>query len=55
MNKVYKNALEAIDGITDNQTIMFGGFGLCGIPENTISELVKSKIKAWYVFQIIVV
>ncbi len=45
MNKVYKNALEAIDGITDNQTIMFGGFGLCGIPENTISELVKSKIK----------
>jgi len=45
MNKVYKNALEAIDGIKDNMTIMFGGFGLCGIPENTISELVKSKVK----------
>jgi 3-oxoacid CoA-transferase subunit A len=45
MNKVYKNAFEAIDGICDNMTIMFGGFGLCGIPENTISELVKSKVK----------
>lgn len=45
MNKVYKNALEAIEGIRDNMTIMFGGFGLCGIPENTIKELVKSKIK----------
>jgi 3-oxoacid CoA-transferase A subunit len=45
MNKVYKNAREAIDGICDNSAIMFGGFGLCGIPENTISELVKSNIK----------
>lgn len=45
MNKVYKNAYEAINGICDNMTIMFGGFGLCGIPENTIRELVKSKLK----------
>jgi 3-oxoacid CoA-transferase subunit A len=45
MNKVYKNAFEAIDGVCDDMTIMVGGFGLCGIPENTISELVKSKVK----------
>jgi len=33
MNKVVKNAYEAIEGIRDNSTIMFGGFGLCGIPK----------------------
>lgn len=32
---------EAMNGITDNMTIMLGGFGLCGIPENSIAELVK--------------
>ena len=32
---------EALSGITDNMTIMLGGFGLCGIPENSIAELVK--------------
>lgn len=32
---------EALNGITDNMTIMLGGFGLCGIPENSIAELVK--------------
>ncbi|MCI0473786.1 MAG: succinyl-CoA--3-ketoacid-CoA transferase, partial [Ignavibacteria bacterium] len=36
MNKTVKNAKEAIEGISDNMTVMFGGFGLCGIPENTI-------------------
>ena len=45
MNKVVKNSLEAIKGIRDNMTIMFGGFGLCGIPENTIRELSKTSIK----------
>jgi 3-oxoacid CoA-transferase subunit A len=40
MNKVYKNATEAVDGVTDNMTLMVGGFGLCGIPENSISALV---------------
>jgi 3-oxoacid CoA-transferase subunit A len=45
MNKVVKNADEAIRGIKDNMTLMLGGFGLCGIPENCISSLVKSGVK----------
>ncbi len=45
MNKVVSNAYEAIKGIEDNMTVMFGGFGLCGIPENTIMELSKTNIK----------
>ena len=45
MKKVVKNASEAIEGIKSGMTIMFGGFGLCGIPENTIRELSKSDIK----------
>jgi 3-oxoacid CoA-transferase subunit A len=45
MNKEVKNAREAIVGIKDNMTVMFGGFGLCGIPENTIRELAKTSIK----------
>lgn len=43
MNKVVKNAEEAIKGITSNMTVMFGGFGLCGIPENVIRVLAKKK------------
>jgi len=45
MNKVVKNADEAIQGIRDGMTIMLGGFGLCGIPENSISSIVKARIK----------
>src|ERR1700719_3864174 len=45
IDKVVKDAEEAIKGITDNMTIMLGGFGLCGIPENCIAELVKSGHK----------
>jgi 3-oxoacid CoA-transferase subunit A len=41
MNKVYKNAEQTIFDVEDNSTIMLGGFGLCGIPENLISALVK--------------
>ena len=44
MNKVVSNANEAIQGISDNMTIMLGGFGLCGIPENCISALVKMGV-----------
>ena len=33
MNKVYATASDAIAGISDNMTLMLGGFGLCGIPE----------------------
>ncbi len=35
---------EALHGITNNTTIMLGGFGLCGIPENSIAELVKMNV-----------
>ena len=45
MNKTVKNAQEAIEGIKDNMTVMFGGFGLCGIPENSISALSKTNVK----------
>ncbi len=45
MNKVVKNAKEALAGIQDSMTIMLGGFGLCGIPENCISEMVDLGIK----------
>jgi 3-oxoacid CoA-transferase subunit A len=45
MNKVVKNAEEAIKDIQDNAVLMLGGFGLCGIPENTIAALVKKGVK----------
>lgn len=45
MNKVYQNAEEAIHDIKDNQTLMLGGFGLCGIPEKSIEALVKKGVK----------
>jgi hypothetical protein len=38
MNKIYKNAEEALHGVQDGMTFMLGGFGLCGIPENCISS-----------------
>ena len=44
-NKVYKNADEAIADIKDGMTLMIGGFGLCGIPENSIAALVKLGAK----------
>jgi len=44
MKKKYNNAEEAIKGIKDGVSIMLGGFGLCGIPENSINALVKSNI-----------
>jgi 3-oxoacid CoA-transferase subunit A len=45
MNKVISNADEAIKDIKDGMTLMLGGFGLCGIPENCINSLVKKGIK----------
>lgn len=44
MKKVFKNAADAIHDIQDGATIMFGGFGLCGIPENCIAALEKSAV-----------
>src|SRR5690349_10130933 len=45
MQKVVVNADDAIADIPDNATIMLGGFGLCGIPENCIAALVRKGIK----------
>jgi len=45
MNKVVQNAQEAIFDIQDGMTLMLGGFGLCGIPENLIWALVKKELK----------
>ncbi|MES2800250.1 MAG: CoA transferase subunit A [Bacteroidota bacterium] len=45
MNKVVKNVEEALLGVKDGMTLMVGGFGLCGIPENSIAQLVKLDVK----------
>ncbi len=45
INKVVADAHAATQGITDNMTLMLGGFGLCGIPENSIAALVKLGVK----------
>src|SRR5947209_6783902 len=45
MNKVVASADEAIRDITDGSSIMVGGFGLCGIPENLIEALVRKRVK----------
>jgi 3-oxoacid CoA-transferase subunit A len=44
INKVVNNVQEALQGVEDGMTFMLGGFGLCGIPENCISELVKLNV-----------
>lgn len=45
MNKVVANAADAVQDIRDGAVLMFGGFGLCGIPENCIAALVAKGVK----------
>lgn len=45
INRVVSGAEEAINDVKDGMTLMVGGFGLCGIPENCISALVKKGVK----------
>ncbi|MHA7841701.1 MAG: CoA transferase subunit A [Winogradskyella sp.] len=45
INKKVANVTEALQGVKDNMTFMFGGFGLSGIPENAIAELVRLNVK----------
>ncbi len=45
MNKIVADAAAAIRDISDGATIMLGGFGLCGIPENCINALVEKGTK----------
>jgi len=44
INKTVSNVTEALKGVKSNMTLLLGGFGLCGIPENAIAELVRMKI-----------
>lgn len=44
-SKVVKDATTALSGVRDGMTILFGGFGLCGIPENSISALRQAGVK----------
>lgn len=43
--KVYKDAMSALEGVKDNMTLVVGGFGLCGIPENSITALRELGVK----------
>lgn len=45
MNKVFNNAADALHDIHDGAILMIGGFGLCGIPENSIAALVQKGVK----------
>ena len=45
INKQVPNAKKALKGLTDGMTLMLGGFGLCGIPENAIAEMVAMDVK----------
>lgn len=45
INKKVKNVQEALAGVKSGMTFMLGGFGLCGIPENSISELVRLDVR----------
>lgn len=45
INKVVQNSEDALQGLADGMTVMLGGFGLCGIPENCIATLVKRGTK----------
>jgi len=45
MNKEQPNIQKALEGIQDGMTLMIGGFGLCGIPENSIKELVSMGVR----------
>jgi len=45
MNKVYENADDALLDVPDGATVMLGGFGLCGIPENSIAALVRRGVR----------
>ena len=45
ITKTVKNVGVALQGVKDGMTVMLGGFGLCGIPENSINELFRIGVK----------
>ena len=50
INKTVKSVQEALQGIEDGMTLILGGFGLCGIPENSIAELVRKGTKTTHLY-----
>ena len=44
INKTVKNVQKALEGVQSGMTLLLGGFGLCGIPENAIAELVAINV-----------
>ena len=44
INKTVSNVQDALQGIENGMTLMLGGFGLCGIPENSIAALVQKGV-----------
>ena len=44
INKTVKNVKTALKGVKSGMTLLLGGFGLCGIPENAIAELVAMNV-----------
>ena len=44
MKKVYPDAEAAVEGVMSNMTLIIGGFGLCGIPENCIDALAELNV-----------
>ncbi len=45
ISKRVSSVSKALEGISDGMTLMLGGFGLCGIPENSILELARTRVK----------
>ena len=45
ISKVVPDATAALEGLEDNMTVMFGGFGLCGIPENSIAAIREKALR----------
>ena len=45
ISKVVSGPQAALDGVADDMTLMLGGFGLCGIPEQCIAELVRRGVR----------
>ena len=45
ITRTVNNVKEALAGLQDGMTVMLGGFGLCGIPENSIQEMVNMEVK----------
>jgi hypothetical protein len=55
INKKVDNVQVALEGLENGMTIMLGGFGLCGIPENSIAELVKKETTVYQIMLVLTI